>query len=247
MSPAACFVQEIFSSVQGEGPCVGCRQIFVRFAGCNLKCAYCDTPGDPSPPSCRYELTPGKKDFTLLANPLTPVQTAAAVARLNPEIHHSLSLTGGEPLLHAEFLQELIPLLPEFRCGIYLETNGSLPRELSRVIRLVDLVAMDIKLPGTAGLPPLWEKHREFLAAARQKQVFVKIVVDEKTVLEEFDRAVGLVGEAGGIPLTIQPVTRPDGKPGIAPERLLFLQERALGSLSDVRVIPQVHKLLGVP
>ncbi len=245
MSRVGCFIQEIFSSVQGEGPCVGRRQIFLRFAGCNLKCAYCDTPVDPSP-SCRCELTPGKKDFTLLANPLTPVQAAGAVAKLNPKIHHSLSLTGGEPLLHAEFLLELIPFLPEFRRGIYLETNGSLPRELSRIIHLVDLVAMDIKLPGTAGLPPLWEKHREFLTVARQKQVFVKIVVDEKTALEEFDRAVGLVKEAGEIPLIIQPVTRPDGKPGIGPERLLLFQERALGSLSDVRVIPQVHKMLGV-
>jgi Organic radical activating enzymes len=148
--------------------------------------------------------------------------------------------------LHAEFLLELIPLLSAFRRGIYLETNGSLPRELSQIIHLVDLVAMDIKLPGTAGLPPLWEKHREFLAVARQKQVFVKIVVDEKTAPEEFDRAVGLVKEAGEIPLIIQPVTRTNRKPGIGPERLLFFQERALGFLSDVRVIPQVHKMFGM-
>ncbi|MCL5059022.1 MAG: 7-carboxy-7-deazaguanine synthase QueE, partial [Actinobacteria bacterium] len=36
-------VREIFSSVQGEGPYVGTRQIFIRFDGCNLSCRYCDT------------------------------------------------------------------------------------------------------------------------------------------------------------------------------------------------------------
>lgn len=148
--------------------------------------------------------------------------------------------------MHAEFLLELIPLLPGFRRGIYLETNGSLPRELSRIIHLVDLVAMDIKLPGTAGLPPLWKKHREFLAVARQKQVLVKIVVDEGTDPEELNRAVDLIQEGGEVPLVIQPATRADGRPGIAPGRLLLLQEHALGFLSDVRVIPQVHKMLGV-
>ncbi|MEW6424197.1 MAG: 7-carboxy-7-deazaguanine synthase QueE [Bacillota bacterium] len=239
-------LQEIFSSVQGEGRYVGCRQIFLRFAGCNLKCAYCDTPVDPSP-SCRCELTPGKKDFVFIPNPLTPVQTAAMVAKLNPQIHHSLSLTGGEPLLHAEFLLELIPLLPRCRQGVYLETNGSLPLELSRVIHLVDLVAMDIKLPSVAAVPPLWAKHREFLAVAREKQVFVKIVVDEKISLQELDMALQLIKEAGSPPLIIQPVTpAKNDQPAVASEHLLLLQERALQFLPEVRVVPQVHKVLGL-
>ena len=41
---------EIFSSVQGEGRYVGCRQLFVRFEGCNLQCRYCDTENAPGTP-----------------------------------------------------------------------------------------------------------------------------------------------------------------------------------------------------
>ena len=36
-------INEIFSSIQGEGPVVGYKQLFIRFCGCNLNCNYCDT------------------------------------------------------------------------------------------------------------------------------------------------------------------------------------------------------------
>ncbi|MDX9694125.1 MAG: 7-carboxy-7-deazaguanine synthase QueE, partial [Methanothermobacter sp.] len=44
-------IMEVFSSIQGEGLLVGCRQIFIRFAGCNLNCKYCDTPESRNPQS----------------------------------------------------------------------------------------------------------------------------------------------------------------------------------------------------
>ena len=57
-------IVELFSSLQGEGLLVGERQVFVRFAGCNLECAYCDTPAARSaPPTCRVEATPGAQDW----------------------------------------------------------------------------------------------------------------------------------------------------------------------------------------
>ena len=39
-------VKEIFASIQGEGPYVGYKQLFIRFCGCNLNCGYCDTEFD---------------------------------------------------------------------------------------------------------------------------------------------------------------------------------------------------------
>lgn len=225
---------------------MGCRQVFLRFAGCNLRCAYCDTPNDPHPLHCRSECTPGKRDFIFWPNPLTVSRLVSVVEKLDPSARHSISLTGGEPLLYSEFLCKVIPLLKTARRGIYLETNGTLPDELSRVLHLVDFIAMDIKLPGVSGLPPLWEEHEKFLSAAGEKEVFVKIVVDRQTAVAEIDQAARLVAGVGDILLVIQPVTHEggSGRPGVSAPQLLTLQERALSHLSDVRIIPQVHKML---
>ena len=236
-------MMEIFSSVQGEGPFVGCRQIFLRFAGCNLECAYCDTPGDMRPTHCRVENSLDRKDIIYYKNPVKVGQVVSAVERLKPSIHHSISLTGGEPLLQNEFLLEILPSIKGTRLGVYLETNGTLTGQLESIISMVDFIAMDIKLPGVSGLPPLWEEHKRFLAAAVQKEVFVKVVVGGKTREEEFVQAVRLVAGIADLPLIIQPVTGSRfSKP--SPGRLLFLQERALEHLPDVRVIPQVHKIM---
>ncbi|HRS39347.1 MAG TPA: S8 family serine peptidase, partial [Bacteroidia bacterium] len=77
--------------------------------------------------------------------------------------YHSVSLTGGEPLVQAEFLASFLPLMRQDRRKIYLETNGTLWREFSLVRDDVDIVAMDIKLPSSGGQKPCWLKVVEFL------------------------------------------------------------------------------------
>lgn len=243
MSPSRAPIVEIFSSVQGEGIFVGCRQIFVRLAGCNLKCVYCDTPRN-APPYCRCQASPMSQYFSLTPNPLTPQEVAERVKALHPHLHHSISLTGGEPLLHVSFLSELLPRLPKTRGGIYLETNGTLPENLEPILSLVDIIAMDIKLPSTAGVAPIWEKHKRFLQTASCKKVFVKLIVDTKSREEEIDEALQLIRSVGDIPLVLQPVTVKD-RPCVSLEKLFAWQARALEILTDVRVIPQIHKWLG--
>jgi organic radical activating enzyme len=238
-------VTEIFSSVQGEGLLAGCRQVFIRLYGCNLNCSFCDTVYHQKPLYCRLEETPGHRNYKLLPNPLRPENTAAAAATLNLPMHHSVSLTGGEPLLHTSFLKELIPLLKGTRRGIYLETNGTLPDRLLKIIDLIDTVSMDFKLPSTTGLSPFWEQHREFLKIASSKKVFVKIVVGEKTTCDEIEKTAALISEIRtDLPLIIQPVSIKEKVSSMPPAYLLSLQARALKKLFDVRIIPQTHKIL---
>lgn len=239
-------ITEVFSSIQGEGVFTGCRQIFIRFWGCNLNCQYCDTRAGKPPAYCRFEATPGENDFRLLSNPLTAGETASRVGELNPSRHHAISLTGGEPLLQASFLSRLIPLLPPARQGIYLETNGTLPEQLTQIIDAIDIIAMDIKLPGTAGIKPCWREHGEFLslAVAKKKKVLVKIIIADYSADQEIDQAIDLVSPYKGIPVILQPVSSARGLPQLAPGRALAIQERALEKLTDVRIIPQTHKYM---
>lgn len=235
---------EVFTSFQGEGPYVGYPQLFIRFAGCNLRCRYCDTPVTAGE-SARIEVTAGRGDFRLLPNPVS-AQRLLPFVRGAPRWLHSWSLTGGEPLLYPAFLRELLSAARSASIKIYLETNGTLHEALTEVIDLVDIIAMDIKLPSSSGLPPLWTRHREFLAVAKQKQVFVKVVIGKETEEDEIEIAASLVASvAAGTPFILQPVSGPAGVEVISTEHLFKLYRRACGYLGNVRVIPQVHKAAG--
>ena len=246
--PAA--MVECFSSIQGEGVLVGLRQAFLRFSGCNLNCSFCDTPGMSATPSdCLLEQTPGKRDFFAVANPVHCEQVVALVAgwtRGWPGIHHSISVTGGEPLLHGKHLRDWLPELRRL-LPIHLETNGTLPDALAPLIPHLDFIGMDIKLPSASGCPGLWEEHQRFLEIAAQKSVYVKVVMDGSTQDWEIERSCEIIaGVDRAIPLILQPMTLPDGTIPISSSRTLAFQEIAGARLKEVRVIPQTHKFLGV-
>ncbi|RJQ28304.1 MAG: 7-carboxy-7-deazaguanine synthase QueE [Peptococcaceae bacterium] len=225
---------------------MGCRQVFIRFSGCNLNCAYCDTNVSFNSPFCRVEKEPGRKNYKVVQNPLSAQEVASLASAYGLFWHHSVALTGGEPLLYHLFIKEMVPLLKSTRRGIFLETNGILAEALREIIDLVDIIGMDFKLPGTTGLLPYWEEHRRFLEVARQKEVFVKAVVGEETENEEIETAAGLINEVSPCTtLVLQPVNLLNGVQGINPARVLELQKIALKKIRDVRIIPQTHKITG--
>lgn len=234
---------EIFSSVQGEGAYVGYRQIFVRFSGCNLSCNYCDTGVSHSPvPKAQIEVFPGKHQYLSLENPIDADTLVQCINRLLVLPHHSVSLTGGEPLCHWAFIKQVAPRLTT---KIFLETNGTLTEALAEVIDEVDIISMDIKLP-ESGSGVLWEQHENFLRLAAQKEVFVKMVVSQDVALAHFEQALSIINRVDArIPLILQPVTLPNGHVGVDPDMMLAFQDRALQVIRDVRVIPQTHKYMG--
>lgn len=227
----------------------GRRQIFVRLPGCNLNCSYCDTNYEKCD-ICRIETKPGSGVFTDLPQPL-PLQKITAVISswqsLLPGVHHSISFTGGEPLLKADSLAEWFPEIRKI-IPVHLETNGTMIISLMGLIEHVDFISMDMKLPSTSGCTEhLWELHHHFLEEAHRSDVSVKIVVGESTDDCEIDRVCEIILRvAPSIPLFIQPITKPDGSIGISAAHILHIQEFASSRLPDVRVIPQMHKLLGV-
>ena len=234
---------EIFSSVQGEGRYVGCRQLFVRFEGCNLKCKYCDTEHEAGLHTlCQVETYPGSRKFSDAINPLEPSEVAAYINRFLQALpHQAISLTGGEPLLHSAFLSELIPMI---NAPVMLETNGTLPDRLERVIDLIDIISMDIKLPQMTGADH-WADHKRFLELAQKKDVYVKLVITGDTDMEDFQRAIDMVaGINPNIMLVLQPVTPVNGVAEASPDLMLELQQQALEYLRDVRVIPQTHRMM---
>ena len=239
---------EIFTSIQGEGMYLGERQLFVRFSGCNLSCNYCDTQQAMSiSTEYRLEQTPGKLDFKTMKNPVSLEELSKIVLGLNKNIH-SLCLTGGEPLLQVDYLKNFLPLMKKENIKIFLETNGVLPKYLEEVIDLVDIVAMDIKIPSATGSSFNLKENREFLEVAYSKEVFVKVVVVPETTITEIDEAAKIVENIDpNIPLVIQPATQAHSvkhRPSI--QNLLAWQLTAKKRLKTVRVIPQVHKALGI-
>lgn len=240
---------EIFSSIQGEGDLIGRRQVFIRFMGCNLTCEYCDTNSGINTAICKVEITPGRLDFQEIANPVDMHSVIELLQRWEsgwPTVHHSISLTGGEPLLHVDLLHKWLPQLSQI-LPIHLETNGVLPLALTRVINWIDTISMDIKLPSSSGLTNLWEDHRLFLETAAQKNVSVKIVVNSSTEHWEIQRAAAIIKAVDErIPLIIQPETADDLSIKIFPLGLFELQEIAADIIVDVRIIPQTHRFIGL-
>lgn len=242
------YINEIFSSIQGEGLLAGRRQIFVRLTECNLDCRYCDTDFARSD-VCRLETRPGCGTFMNLPQPL-PLQKVSAICAdwltQLPGAHHSVSITGGEPLLYADTLAEWFAEIRK-QLPIHLETNGTMSIALRQVKHCVDYISMDMKLPSTAGCTEhLWDLHELFLREALDCAVSVKVVVGAGTPLSEIMQACDVIAAVDAtVPLFLQPLTLPGGAVGIAAGQLLQLQECAASRLPDVRVIPQMHHMLG--
>lgn len=217
-------IAEIFESVQGEGIYTGEKQVFIRFFGCNLSCGFCDTP--------LIEF----KEYT--------------VGELKEEIaafsgYHSLSLTGGEPLLQADFLKDFLERVKDLKAKIYLETNGVLVDELRKVLDFVDIIAMDFKMPSFSG-QECWTEHEEFLKSSQGKDVFVKMAVTKSAKPQEIKRAAEIIKRINAnIPVVLQPNWF-ELDSALLGKIESFKKDLKLCGLADVRILPQAHKLAGI-
>ena len=222
-------IMEIFPSVQGEGTYAGVRQVFVRFFECNMHCAWCDTPNSIGDTVRDYQ------DMGL--------EEVEDKVRACASGCHSASLTGGEPLLHKDFIRAFAPRLKAMGLKNYLESNGTLPDALAEVIDVMDIIAMDIKLPSSTKEKPFWQEHQDFLRIARRKEVFIKMVITNDTDVCDVRQAALLVaGVDACIPFILQP-NYFEMKQGVV-AKCGDLAKECAKILSDVRILPQIHKFM---
>ncbi|HEY9886196.1 MAG TPA: 7-carboxy-7-deazaguanine synthase QueE [Vampirovibrionales bacterium] len=248
------YINEIFSGIQGEGLWVGFKQIFLRFSGCDLRCNWCDTPDSLSikqSSSYQIEEEPYSRSFYKLPNPVPIDHLAELLIKLDHQSpHHSLSLTGGEPLLQIDSLKELLEVLSQrnFVPQIFLETGGHRYAELRQIIHQVDLISFDLKLPSSTKERPLWDEHAQFIEVAEKTNCYAKVVVTNDTEIDDLKKACNLIKDKN-IQLIIQPVSLVSNISVelISSVKLLKFHDEAISLLKPnfVRVIPQTHKILG--
>ncbi len=219
-------IKEIFKSIQGEGPCIGYEQLFIRFCGCNLNCEYCDT------------------DFTNkdILGDFTPNELRDYISNLQLDNIHSISLTGGEPLLSCKFLKEFLPLVKDKK--IYLETNATLPNELNEILDFVDIVAADIKLQSSTNLDNSFDLHEKFFEIVKNKTLFAKVVFNSSITEEEILKTTELAKKYN-VELILQPQMLKD-KLAVSSDSIEKIFAKFLKLYKNVRLIPQVHKFINV-
>ena len=254
-------VLEAFASIQGEGRYVGQPQVFLRLRGCPLRCAWCDTPaswtwrGDES---ARIAAPGGTRREPSLVDAAT---AARWIDELDPSGTRPLSLTGGEPLLWTDFLLALKPLLGDRR--LHLESAGAHPAALERVRDACDHLSLDLKLPRDLNDPVELEgrvseetprtedewrgARRAVLRLATGRDAALKLVVAGGRAAADYEPLIDDVRELGpDLRIVVQPATPIGGVE--APDQTLLdaVVERAAGAGLDVRLLPQLHRLLGL-
>ncbi|ADV84326.1 7-carboxy-7-deazaguanine synthase QueE [Terriglobus saanensis] len=220
---------ELYKSVQGESSFTGMPCIFVRSAGCNLRCAWCDS---------EYTFSGG--------TPFTEDEIVAQIEALAP--CRLIEFTGGEPMLHAK---ELLPLMRRLLADprgytLMMETSGERP--LQDVPTAVHKI-VDVKCPGAGSAFGSFRMSNLDILTQRDE---VKFVLRDRVDYEfarDFIREHSLNEKAGGILLSpafikVPSILRSADNMELDARHLV---DWMLADGLDARLSLQVHKFIWEP
>ena len=231
---------EIFTSVEGEGILFGTKTLFVRLAGCPFTCFYCDTPE------------------SLPLNSGTEYTIEEAIKKIEANLKdntYKVNFTGGDPLIQFEAVSELARHIQSKKIPTYLESSCFDSKKFNHVLPYIDIVKIEFKTKDSEFVdsqhyPNLITNALQCLQSSikSNKKTFIKIVVSSKTTAESFleliEEIFKNISKNDILGLIIQPTF------GIAEptlDHLLKLYDVAYPSFQEVRVVPQLHKIIGAP
>ena len=231
---------EIFTSIEGEGILYGTKTLFVRLAGCPYSCFYCDTL-DALP------LDSGKEYSITEACNLIDTNLQDNTFKVN--------FTGGEPLIQHEAVSELAKHVKARGIPTYLESACFDSKRFLHVLPSIDFVKIEFKTIDSEFIdekhyPDLVRNTLECLQAAveAKKTTYIKIVVSSKTELSSFkdllDQIFKIISKQNISGFIVQPTTS-ISEPTL--EQLLQFYDAVYPYYDEVRVVPQLHKIISAP
>ena len=231
-------LSEIFTSIEGEGILFGTKTMFVRLAGCPFKCHWCDTPyALPMDSGIEYSIEEVKEIISKSLQPNT----------------YKINFTGGEPLVQHDAVIELAKFVRQKGLRAYLESSCYDAARFAKVLPYIDICKVELKLRDSKIVNEkqysnLLKNEQECLRRAinNGKTTYIKVVVTNSSNLEEFKDIVVEVfkiaepSELAGF--IIQPSYRID-EPTL--DVLFGFYDAVYPMYDQVRVVPQLHKIIG--
>ncbi len=212
-------VVEKFVSINGEGSRAGQTAVFIRFAGCNLSCSYCDT---------RWA---NQKDV-----PYGLMTSEEILEYIKSTGISNVTLTGGEPLLQDNIKELLMLISADSSLSCEIETNGAVSLKEFAHIDNRPLFTMDYKLPSSGMEKYMCTENFSLLGRADT----VKFVSGSREDLSRAGEIMEKYGLAGKVNLYLSPVF---GQ--IEPSEIVdFMLENKLNS---VNMQLQMHKFIWEP
>lgn len=231
---------EIFTSVEGEGILYGTKTLFVRLAGCPFGCFYCDT----------------KESLPLDSGKEYSIEDAISLIKENlKEKTYKVNFTGGDPLFQYKAVAELAKYIQAKKIPTYLESSCFDSEKFNYVLPFIDIIKIEFKTQDSEFVD---DQHYDqlinnalkcmYASIRADKTTYIKIVVSNKTKPESFQNLVSKIFQniepSAVSGFIIQP-TYGIAEPSL--DLLMELYDVVFPYYSEVRVVPQLHKIIGAP